>query len=104
MNTNEHSSKSPFVKLEEQVTLASSSERVVKTAQVGRVIGFGCHSSEQEAHEALTKFAKQARKNPSSAGPDFEKKVRGHVAKLEKAILSQQKKRTAKGAKGSKGS
>lgn len=100
MNINERSSKSPFVKLEEQVTLASSSERVVKTAQVGRVIGFGCHSSEQEAHEALTKFAKQARKNPASAGPGFAKKIHGHVAKLEKAILSQHKQRT-KGSKGS---
>lgn len=96
MDANQPRSKTPFVKLDEQVTLASSSARVVKTAQVGRVLGFGCHQEEQEALESLKSFAKQARDNPASAGPDFEKKIRERVDKLEKVIVKHHKDRAAK--------
>lgn len=89
MEAKKQSNRTPFVKLDEQVSLASSSERVVKTTQVGRVIGFGCNQSEQDALEALKNFAKEARENPQSASdPNFKQRLHEHVQKLEDAIAS----------------
>ena len=89
MQAKKQRNRSPFVKLDEQVSLASSSERVVKTTQVGRVIGFGCNQDEQDALEALKNFSKQARENPQTASdPTFRQKLHEHVQKLEEAIAS----------------
>jgi hypothetical protein len=87
---------SPFVKLDEQVSLASSSARVVKTAQVGRVIGFGCHGAEQEALESLKTFAKNAREKGGAAAENFEQKLHEHVQKLEGEIAKSHKQRGSK--------
>jgi len=88
---NRQSSKTPFVKLDDQVTLASTSARVVKTAQIGRVLGFGCHQHEQEALESLKSYAKQVRENPANAG-DIEAGVHQRIQKLEQAILKSHQK------------
>lgn len=89
METNRKHGVNPFVKLDEQVTLASSSERVVRTAQTGRVVGFGCSLEEEQASEALANFAKQARENPGAASdPDFRQKLHEHVERLEKSIAA----------------
>lgn len=96
MEANKHRNPSPFVKLDDQVSLASASERVVKTQQEGRVLGFGCNGREQEALESLKNFAKQARENPSLAGADFEQKLRAQVQQLEQAIATSQRERAKK--------
>lgn len=43
MKTVDKKQKKGFVKLNEQVSLASSYKRVVKTATAGRELGFGCN-------------------------------------------------------------
>ncbi|AMO54880.1 hypothetical protein [Endozoicomonas montiporae] len=43
MKTQAVKQRKAFVKLDEQVSLASSYKRVVKTAVQGRELGFGCH-------------------------------------------------------------
>ena len=43
MKTTNKKQKKGFVKLDQQVSLASSYKRVVKTATVGRTLGFGCN-------------------------------------------------------------
>ena len=43
MKTNDKKQKKSFVKLDQQVNLASSYKRVVKTATAGRELGFGCN-------------------------------------------------------------
>lgn len=89
MKTDKQGGFNPFVKLESPVTLASSHERVVRTSQAGRVIGFGCSSEEEQAHEALVSFAKQARENPDTASdPNFRQQLHDHIQKLEDSIVS----------------
>lgn len=43
MKTQDRKQRKGFVKLDEQVSLASSFKRVVKTASAGRELGFGCN-------------------------------------------------------------
>ena len=43
MKTQDKKQRKGFVKLDEQVSLASTYKRVVKTAVQGRELGFGCH-------------------------------------------------------------
>ncbi|PSJ40502.1 hypothetical protein [Allosphingosinicella deserti] len=89
MSSERKPQENPFVPLDTPVSLASASERVVQTNEIGRVIGFGCHQDEQDALESLKQFAKQARENPDAASdPSFRETLHGHVQKLEEAIAS----------------
>ena len=79
---------SPFVKLDEPVSFASSSKRVIQTNQAGRVIGFGCSGAEEEALENLEGFLRQARAQPDSISQeDFEREVHERVQALEQEVL-----------------
>ncbi|MEA2489378.1 MAG: hypothetical protein QOH21_1170 [Acidobacteriota bacterium] len=81
-------SKSPFVKLDEQVSLASSTPRVIRTSEAGRVIGFGCSSAEESAFKSLESFIRDARNNPPA---DFEAQLHQHVQKFQQAVVSDHK-------------
>ena len=87
--TSNQKAVNPFVKLDEQVTLASSSPRAVRTDQAGRVIGFGCSSNEQQALETLKGFVKESKSKKADA--DFEKNLHKHIQELEKQILASKK-------------
>lgn len=89
--------RSPFVPLEEPVSFASSTPRVLQTSQAGRVIGFGCSSAEQEAFESLKSYIQQAREQPASA-QNFESELRSKVDAFHQQVVADQRSRSEGGA------
>jgi hypothetical protein len=96
MRTNKETAKTPFVTLDEPVSFASSSARVVRTNQVGRVLGFGCSGEEQQSFDALESFAKEAREHPERTPSNFEQELHNRVAALERSVVTAQRQRTQK--------
>ena len=86
-------SKSPFVKLDEQVTLASSTPRVILTGEAGRVIGFGCSSAEEASFKSLESFIRDSRKNPPE---NFESELQSRIQKFQQEVVNEHKSRKSK--------
>ena len=84
----------PLVELDETVSFASTTPRVIRTKQAGRLIGFGCSGAEESAHQSLENFLMEHRENPGDPG-EFESKLREHLSDLETQILSAQRERAA---------
>jgi hypothetical protein len=83
-----------LVDLDEPVSFASTTPRVIRTAQVGKVIGFGCSTAEEEAFQSMEGFLKDSRENPSDQ-EEFESKLHEHISALETQIAADQKARAA---------
>ena len=81
-------SKSPFVKLDEQVSLASSTPRVIRTSEAGRVIGFGCSGAEEASFKSLESYIRDSRNNP----PDnFENELNQKIEAFKQEVLNEHK-------------
>jgi hypothetical protein len=82
--------------LDEPVSFASTTPRVIRTTQVGKVIGFGCSTAEEEAFQSMEGFLKESRDNPGDQA-EFESKLHDHVTELETQIAADQRARAGGG-------
>ncbi|HEX8744441.1 MAG TPA: hypothetical protein VF712_15030 [Thermoleophilaceae bacterium] len=92
--------ENPLVDLDEKVSFASTTPRVVRTQEAGRLIGFGCSGEEEAAHQQLEGFLQQARENPGMDQGEFEGQVRSMLGQLEQSILSSQQQRASEASGG----